>query len=1350
MLSLLLTAFLFAFTAAGSLFLLDAGAAEIEAKWGSSNTYEVGSGTLVQAIAYANTLPAGTAYIQLQNDVNVTSPVTIQQNKNVYLDLNGKKLNRNLLSTPATDGNVITVRGTLTVADNFGGGMITGGNNNSFAGGVYVNEGTFILKSGQIFGNKSKSNGGGIYATANSIVRIEGGSIANNSSEGAGGGIYSLNTVELRGGSIEGNSATNAPGGIYYGAELRVSGSPRVIGNTSSSTSSLQPQSNILVVNKQITIDSPGLQTGALIGLATDTPPTSTISRTFTGYNSADYSGYFKADNIYYTTESLKTSSNYQVILSLHEVIWGSTTSYLDGAGSFSDAQAYLENAAANSTIFMKLQKSVAPASTFTIKSGITVYLDLNGNNIDRKLASATANGNVITLSGNLIIGDTLSIGKITGGKNTGNGGGIYVTADGVLTVNKAIITANTANNGGGIFAEEGSTATLNDCIISNNTASNHGGGLYSSSANTLVTDRVTISGNTATNNGGGIYVNLSGTLNLSGRVTSNSSSMDGGGVFLSGNLVVSGSAYVYGNTKTGVLTTASNIYLPGGKIIVIGLNGLSGDARMGVTTQTTPTVAAPVTLITPVSHNYSGYFTSDNVWYGIKDYVSGGIHELRLCNQSVTIGNLSGSITRRTSVSGLTYTVTTTGVTNGTAAQIVWYNNASKTASGDTYRPYGVTVTAAGSVNNNTLTLNVSANTSTVAGDYYFTVTIDGMESDIKILTIGRTKLSVPIPTGTYYYTGYNQTVTLSGFDSSTMLVVSGNIQKDVGLDYKVVISLRYPDQYEWVTGSTANQVVSWDIFKALVTRPTVVSGGNIYKGADQNAQINNFNSTLMNITGNVRKEVGSYTLTISLKDSSNYQWADNTSGNITLTWEIKKAPLTIKANDVSIVYGDAYSAYTASFAGLVGSDTSASLNGTLKLTCNYTQYSNAGVYNVIPSGLSSPNYEITYQNGSLTVDKKPVTVVWTNTQFTYNGKSHIPSAALRDYGGAGKVSVSGSRTDAGTYTAEAIGFSDINYKLANPTVSFTISPVPLTVTAKDAVAVYGGELTGAGVTYSGFISGENSSVLSGSVGYTFDYEMYDKVGSSYTVTPGGLSSTNYTITYLPGKLTVLKAILAIKINDVTSLKGDEPLTYEVVEGKIYNGDEKFITVLRSEGTAPGRYTISGTMASDDYDVTVINGTYTIMQSDVKASGDTMGILMTAPGGLNPDYKLTVKQADIKTVRKQIESGKVIEAFDITLVNNMISVQPDGSITIRFPSDEYTKYESIAVFHIDKAGKAQALKTTREGGYLVVTVDSLSTFAIVDLNPDYAWIWIVSISVIVVLGGGLCVYLFGFRKKVE
>ena len=1366
LLSLALTVLFMAVAGVGAGLILSVSAAvdpAHEAFWGPSTDY-TNSGTIQEAINYANGLTSGTAYIKLNKDVVLSSGLSISPQRTVYLDLAGKKIDRGLVSA-ASNGYVLYIRCNLTITDSVGGGQITGGYNSGFGGGILVQEGSLTLKGGSVINNKSTADGGGIYSLSSAKVIIDGGIVTFNQSWSRGGGVYAAGDFEIKsgevshnissakggglyvaggctvsGGSVEYNTAGDAPGGLLYGT-LSLSGNPKILNNTLS-TSTGSVKSNVLVEGQQISIASAGLDATAQIGVTVGTPPTSSSMTVFTGYSNKDYTSNFVSDNANFVMEKYSIGSNYAVAVALQYLVWGVDSTYSDGAGDVAALTAYMSGR--TGVLYVKLQRDLTLTTPLVIPDTMTVRLDLNGCALQRNHSTAQADGNVLTVRGTLILDDSLGYGMITGGKTTGYGGGILVY--GTLTINRAKIHANTASNGGGIYLENGATLTINSgSTITSNTANQSGGGIYASGRLTI-SESVNISKNSA-QYGGGIYIDPTGNVEFSGNVNDNSALLGGGGVYFNGNqFTVSGSAYVYGN-KTG--SSTGNIFLSAGKIITIDTSkGLAGNARMGITTAVIPTAADPVTLISAVASDHSGYFTSDNSSYGIKNSVSGTSYVLKLCNQSVAVGTPSGTLTRGVSASGLTIQVTTTGVSNGMPATITWYSDASKTSKGDNYKPLGVTLSPAGSVNNNKVVLNLSSSGSSRAGDFYFTVTVDGMESDISILTIARTKLSVPTVSGNYYYTGYNQTVSLSGFDSSSMTIVSGNVQKNVGRDYVVVISIKDPTQYMWSDGSTGEKYVKWDINKARVTQPTV-SGDHYYKGVNQTANLSNFNSSLMTISGNERKEIGTYTIIVSLKDTANYEWDGlNHSANISLTWEIKKAPLTIKANDITITYGDAFSAYTVSYSGFVGGDSASVLTGTLKLDCSYRQYSNAGTYTITPSGLSGANYEITYVPGTLTVEKKPVTVIWENTSFTYDGKSHLPSATLSGYSGTSKIVVSGSRVDAGTYTAEATGFNDINFRLANPSVTFTISPLSLTVKANDHTIVYGQSPEGNGVVYSGFLAGESSANLSGTLSYTFTYNQYGDVGS-YKITPTGLSSQNYTITYVQGTLTVTKAPLSIKLNDVRSLKTDEALTYEVVSGKFYNGDESRLTILRVPGDAPGKYLISASLASDNYDCTITDATYTILQSDVKTFGEVYGIAANASGGLNPDYRLSVKPVDIKSLKKTVDEGKVLAAYDVSLLNNMVSVQPDGSLTIKFPVSEFAEYEKIGVIHVDKQGNSQLLSSTREGNYLVVTVDSLSTFAIVDLAPaNFAWVWILSIAAIVVLGGGLGVYLVATKKK--
>lgn len=129
--------------------------------------------------------------------------------------------------------------------------------------------------------------------------------------------------------------------------------------------------------------------------------------------------------------------------------------------------------------------------------------------------------------------------------------------------------------------------------------------------------------------NGGGVNI-TKGTLSLASgaKITGNSASEKGGGIYLAGEdsiLKLSGTPFVSGNTKTGT-TTASNVYLPDEKTITITGALFSGatKAKIGVTTETTPVIGSSI------------QFTSD---YG---YKTGGLNEGKVPGYYF-VGDVSG-----------------------------------------------------------------------------------------------------------------------------------------------------------------------------------------------------------------------------------------------------------------------------------------------------------------------------------------------------------------------------------------------------------------------------------------------------------------------------------------------------------------------------------------------------------------------------------------------------------------------------------------------------------------------------------------------------------------------------------
>ncbi len=183
---------------------------------------------LQRAVTSANTTETT---ITLEQDIIAeegNSFLSIPQQAKLTLDLNGHKLDRNHAGGSAVeDGCVIKLEQGKGSADNkltkltiidsseAGTGMITGGNSNSSAGGVYVQANTlFTLVSGTISGNTA-NNGGGVFVANSGTFLQEGGTICGNTAKGSGGGVNVAGSFTLNSGVICDNKSTGTGGGVY-------------------------------------------------------------------------------------------------------------------------------------------------------------------------------------------------------------------------------------------------------------------------------------------------------------------------------------------------------------------------------------------------------------------------------------------------------------------------------------------------------------------------------------------------------------------------------------------------------------------------------------------------------------------------------------------------------------------------------------------------------------------------------------------------------------------------------------------------------------------------------------------------------------------------------------------------------------------------------------------------------------------------------------------------------------------------------------------------------------------------------------------------------------------------------
>ena len=314
--------------------------------------------------------------------------------------------------------------------------------------------------------------------------------------------------------------------------------------------------------------------------------------------------------------------------------------------------------------------------------------------------------------------------------------------------------------------------------------------------------------------------------------------------------------------------------------------------------------------------------------------------------------------------------------------------------------------------------------------------------------------------------------------------------------------------------------------------------------------------------INANDVKNAGEYTLTASLKDKKNYVWDDNnTTADKTYEWTINKLKITVK--------------------------------------------------------VTNANQSATYNGAEPTIN--------TDTTVTLTGSVASAPSCVSNELSFSVTKVAGVK--AGTYAltptvSPKSGYSVDNYDITPTLGTFKINKAALTVTANSENITYGDDKPTFSVSYSGFVNNENESVLGGSLVLECDYVKYENVGT-YSITPSGLTSGNYAITFESGKLTVSKKQITATISLLSDsiYVTDHVLTVakpSVAFSGLVNGDTLTVTY-----TAVNNETKVATPLTDS--TTLEKGVYTV---NAVFSGDKAGNYdITVPA--DPPATLTVKEND-------------------------------------------------------------------------------------------------------------------------
>ncbi len=433
----------------------------------------------------------------------------------------------------------------------------------------------------------------------------------------------------------------------------------------------------------------------------------------------------------------------------------------------------------------------------------------------------------------------------------------------------------------------------------------------------------------------------------------------------------------------------------------------------------------------------------------------------------------------------------------------------------------------------------------------------------------------------------------------------------------------------------------------------------------------------TIDSITGTFANKNAGNNKTVTLTDATygggnqnNYNITDQTTARA----DINKASLTVIADDKSKTYGDSNPNFTVSYDGFVSGETFASsdLRGTVVagvglIPSLLNKNLDAGDYTIglLPIFLRSNNYDISYQKGTLTVDKATVTVAGSNNSNTYgqglqgvgvtytgfkNGQNENTRGVIR----SGDVDIAlkqngqevvGNQPDAGNYVVD-LSDSDLNAKNYNFNYvdgSLKVNKAQLTVAFNDQSATYGDLFLPIydDVSYTGFVYDQDyeSSDLRGSAVGFANASFLSNAGN-YAINRSrlltSLRSDNYNINYVSGNLEIAKADLNVDVIDQTRQYGDanQPFTYSYSGFKNFqsarslglNGNVAYETDADVTSNV-GSYSITATNATEsltlrNYNLIFNDGNLDVTPRKISVVGDSMDKFLGAP---DPVFGFTV-----------------------------------------------------------------------------------------------------------------------------
>lgn len=616
--------------------------------------------------------------------------------------------------------------------------------------------------------------------------------------------------------------------------------------------------------------------------------------------------------------------------------------------------------------------------------------------------------------------------------------------------------------------------------------------------------------------------------------------------------------------------------------------------------------------------------------------------------------------------------------------------------------------------------------------------------------------------------------TATYSGFvNGDTVDVVSGLLLTSAGHagspvgSYDIVPSAATAANYDisfvngtLLIGAVPTLQITADSFTirygaAIPTLTGIISG---FASGDDAGVVSGLTFSTSAVRGS---PVGTYAIVPSGASADGY---DILYQNGTLT--IDPALLTISAANLTRLYGSANPALTVSYDGFVNGEDAGVVSG-LSVSTTATAASDVGSYVIDVSGATAPNYTIVQNDGTLTVNKAPLTVTVDdftkvyadlNPTFTASVSGFVLGQTLEDVGsldfsnnGLTQLTAAGEHPISAGFNA----YSD-NYEVTIDPGTLTITRRPVTAYMTHETKVYGDPLP---TIYWGMtgdpVPGLNlyNLINPAEISFTGTATQSSPVGV-YVYNVSGITNPSLDVTYVPGSLTITPAPLTVRVTNRSRTYGSENPAWVTGATGLKLSDtvasvipDITFTTAATITSNVGTYAVtpSGTVVDGNYDVTFASGTLTINKAPLtitptlatRVYGDPDPVFtVTATGLLNGDTTSVIQMLNFNGTSSVWGVGShplsIVSAtatnYSLTFQPGILNVTPRPlTITANNATREYgeanpvftASFDNLASFDdaSDITGLALSTVATASSGVLVTGYGINVTS---NANPNY------------------------------